>query len=152
MAKQSAASNGFLKELIQFGVYKRNQGRIARQITFGAVFAAIAIGAWGMVGSLQGQGDYNAAIYYGVPIALIALGFWFAFRLVNYAKFADFLIAVEAEMNKVTWPSRELLIRGSLVVIFVIFFMAFLLFGYDMLWKYVFRLIGVLQDAPAEIE
>jgi preprotein translocase subunit SecE len=55
-------------------------------------------------------------------------------------------------MNKVTWPSRDLLVRGSLVVIFVIFFMAFLLFGYDMLWKYVFRLIGVLQDAPAEIE
>lgn len=151
MAKQAAASSGFLKELIQFGVYKRNQGRIARQVTFGAIFVAIAIGAWGMVGSLQGR-DYGAYVFYGVPILLIALGFWIAFRLVNYSKFADFLIAVEAEMNKVTWPSRDLLVRGSLVVIFVIFFMAFLLFGYDMLWKYVFRLIGVLQDAPAEVE
>jgi preprotein translocase subunit SecE len=79
------------------------------------------------------------------------MGFWFSFRLVNYSKFADFLIAVEAEMNKVTWPSRELLVRGSMVVIFVIFFMAFLLFGFDMLWKFLFRLMGVLQDAaPVE--
>jgi len=150
MAKQASASNSFLKELFQFNFYKRNQGRISRQVTFGAVFVAVALGSWGMVGSLEGRA-YGAYVYYGVPIALIAMGFWFSFRLVNYSKFADFLIAVEAEMNKVTWPSRELLVRGSMVVIFVIFFMAFLLFGFDMLWKFLFRLMGVLQDAaPVE--
>ena len=31
--------------------------------------------------------------------------------------FADFLIAVEAEMNKVSWPTRTELFRGSMVVI-----------------------------------
>ncbi|MFP6674391.1 MAG: preprotein translocase subunit SecE [Pirellulaceae bacterium] len=150
MAKQASASNSFLKELFQFNFYKRNQGRISRQVTFGAVFVAVALGSWGMVGSLEGR-SYGAYVYYGVPIALVAMGFWFSFRLVNYSKFADFLIAVEAEMNKVTWPSRELLVRGSMVVIFVIFFMAFLLFGFDMLWKFLFRLMGVLQDAaPVE--
>jgi preprotein translocase subunit SecE len=151
MAKQATASNGFLRELFQFGVYKRNQGRIARQITFSAIFIATAIFAWGLVGSLEGR-SYAAMVHYGVPLAVVAVGFWFSFRVVNYSKFADFLIAVEAEMNKVSWPSRHLLVRGSLVVIFVIFFMAFLLFGYDMLWKYVFRLIGVLQQAPADVE
>jgi preprotein translocase subunit SecE len=45
--------------------------------------------------------------------------------------FADFLISVEGEMNKVSWPSRSELFRASLVVILVIFFLAALLFGYD---------------------
>ena len=33
--------------------------------------------------------------------------------------FADFLIAVEAEMNKVSWPTRHELIRASMVVMLV---------------------------------
>ncbi len=45
--------------------------------------------------------------------------------------FADFLISVEGEMNKVSWPSRGELFRASLVVILVIFFLAALLFAYD---------------------
>ena len=36
-------------------------------------------------------------------------------------QFADFLIAVEAEMTKVSWPSRGELVRSSIVVILVIF-------------------------------
>ena len=42
------------------------------------------------------------------------------FRLVNLPKFADFLIAVEAEMNKVSWPTRTELFRSSVVVIVTI--------------------------------
>ena len=60
-------------------------------------------------------------------------------------KFADFLIAVEAEMNKVSWPAWSELVRSSIVVIFVIFFLAMVLFGYDMLWQFVFKTIGVLR-------
>jgi len=41
----------------------------------------------------------------------------------------DFLIAVEAEMNKVSWPSRAELVRSAAVVIFVIFLLATVLFG-----------------------
>ena len=57
-------------------------------------------------------------------------------------RFADFLIAVEAEMNKVSWPSRGELVRSSMVVIFVIFALAIILFGYDMLWTFLFRVVG----------
>ena len=58
-------------------------------------------------------------------------------------QFADFLIAVEAEMNKVSWPSRAELIRSSAVVIFVIFMLATVLFGYDLIWQQLFVFIGV---------
>jgi preprotein translocase subunit SecE len=64
---------------------------------------------------------------------------------VNIPRFADFLIAVEAEMNKVSWPARQELIRSSLVVIFVIFAMAIALFGFDLVWGGVFEWLGVLQ-------
>jgi preprotein translocase subunit SecE len=52
-------------------------------------------------------------------------------RIVNLPSFADFLISVEAEMNKVSWPSRGELYRASLVVIVVIFLLTAILLAYD---------------------
>ena len=37
-------------------------------------------------------------------VAVLAFGLWLGYRIVNVPQFADFLIAVEAEMNKVSWP------------------------------------------------
>ena len=73
------------------------------------------------------------------------VGLWVSYRVVNYAKFADFLIAVEAEMNKVSWPSRRELVRSSIVVIVVIFLMVIVLTSFDILWRWLFQLIGVLR-------
>ena len=42
---------------------------------------------------------------------------WLIFRLVQYPPFADFLIATEAEMNKVSWTSRDDLNRATTVVL-----------------------------------
>jgi preprotein translocase subunit SecE len=50
--------------------------------------------------------------------------------------FADFLISVEAEMSKVSWPTRGELIRASIVVILMIFFLAAILFGFDLVWRF----------------
>ena len=62
-------------------------------------------------------------------------GLWLAFRAVNVPWIADFLIAVEAEMNKVSWPSRAEMFRSTIVVIVTIFGLAFVLFGYDLIWR-----------------
>jgi preprotein translocase subunit SecE len=82
---------------------------------------------------------------YFFPALLLIAGLWFGFRIVNLPQFADFLIAVEAEMNKVSWPSRAELIRSSIVVICVIVILAAVLFGFDLTWKafftYVLRII-----------
>jgi preprotein translocase subunit SecE len=86
-------------------------------------------------------------MHVGLPTVLVLAGWWIAFRLVNMPSFADFLIAVEAEMNKVTWPSRAELIRSSAVVIFTIIFMAAILYGYDIFWKLLLMALGVLQSA-----
>lgn len=139
--KQSAVSP-FLKELVNLGVYKRSQGRIARQVTFGVLALTIAIGAYRLSSySVQAGSTFQ----YLVPGVILLIGLWLSYRLVNVPRFADFLIAVEAEMNKVSWPSRGELIRSSLVVMFTIFVLAIILFAYDIFWRMLLKWLGILD-------
>ncbi len=144
MAKEgNATASPWLRELFQFSVYKRSQGRITRQVTFAVLAITVAIGAWRLSEFLKGtvlagEGflrDYSTVWQYGIPMIALAVGLWLAFRVVNIPQFADFLIAVEAEMNKVSWPSRDTLIRSSIVVMITIFVLAGLLFLYDVIWS-----------------
>src|SRR5262245_31909002 len=115
---------------MSFGLYKRNQGRIARQATFAALAVIIVLGGWSLSNYWSGLSNLW---HYWVPIGLTLAGVWASFRVVQMPGFADFLISVEGEMNKVSWPSKHELFRASVVVILVIFFLAALLFGYDIL-------------------
>ncbi len=142
MAKEkNATANPIVRELFQLGIYKRSQGRIARQVTFVVLALAVLIGAWRLSLMLT---DVGATAQFLLPSAAAAVGIWLAFRLVNFPSFADFLIAVEAEMNKVSWPTRGELIRSSLVVIFCIFSLAAILFAYDAFWKTLLQLLRVV--------
>lgn len=135
----------FIHEMFQVGIYKRTQGRVTRQVTCGALAIIFLIAAYRLFVLLKGMSPAWAA--YGFPVLLLAVGAWASYRLVNLPRFADFLIAVEAEMNKVSWPTTDELIRSSLVVIFVIFFLASILFGFDQVWMAFFRFLGVLRGS-----
>jgi preprotein translocase subunit SecE len=76
-----------------------------------------------------------------VPLAFMAIGLWASFRIVQTPSFADFLISVEGEMNKVSWPSRGELFRATLVVILVVFFLAGLLFAYDAVLTWILQVL-----------
>jgi preprotein translocase subunit SecE len=131
--------------------YKRNQGRIARQATFFAMLAVAVIGAWqlsGIAGNIMGRAfgervdgqlvssaRAESVGRYVIPTAIGMLGAWAAFRIVNIPRFAEFLISVENEMNKVSWPSRAELYRASLVVIVVIFVLTAILLMYDLVLR-----------------
>ncbi len=135
--------NAFFQELFHTGIYKRNQGRISRQVTFVAMAIAIALGLWQLSDQLISQGP---ALRFGLTGALLAIGFWVAYRTMNIPGFADFLIAVEAEMNKVSWPGRTELFRGSAVVLITIIALAALLFSFDAIWKFIFtNILGILK-------
>ncbi|MFG0265629.1 MAG: preprotein translocase subunit SecE [Rhodopirellula sp. JB055] len=138
-----AGGSSLSSELFHAGVYKANQGRIVRQLTALAVWVIVTLGCWRLYSFLPAaMGDSSLAARV-IPAVLLAAGLWFGFRVVNWPRFADFLIAVEAEMNKVTWPSKDELIRASVVVIFTIFFLAITLFLFDVLWQFIFNFIGV---------
>jgi len=115
---------------------------MARQITFFAILAAVAIGAWRLSDAATTEMSR-----YAIPAAVIAIGGWAAFRVVNIPRFADFLISVEAEMNKVSWPSRGELFRASMVVIVVIFLLTAILFTYDLVLK---SIVGWFLGGPSE--
>ncbi len=132
--------NAFIQELFHAGIYKRTQGRITRQVTFFAVVLAVVFGAWRLNQVL----GVHTVLSYAVPGAIIAVGAWIAYRIVNVPAFADFLIAVEAEMNKVSWPTRTELTRASIVVLVTLFVLAVVLLVFDTLWTQVFRLLGIL--------
>jgi preprotein translocase subunit SecE len=143
MAKEKNATiNLFMRELFQLAIYKRSQGRIARQVTFCVLAAGVLLAAWRLNVFASGSGHLMEL---GVPMALAFVGIWIAFRLVNMPSFADFLIAVEAEMNKVSWPTRNELWRSSMVVILLILILAAVLFGFDIFWRTLLSLLRVVR-------
>jgi preprotein translocase subunit SecE len=123
------------------GLYKRTQGRITRQATFGAVVLMVAAGCWSLWYFLD---ETDERIRAGIVAAVMLGGVFLAFRLVNMPRFADFLINVETEMTKVSWPTKTELVRTSGVVMVVIFGMTGVLFTYDLVLQWLFRFIGVL--------
>lgn len=130
------------RDLFSFGIYKRSQGRIARQVTFAVLALVVARGAWQLKLFLM---DTGPGVQLGAFVGVLAVGVWVAYRVVNMPRFADFLIAVEAEMNKVSWPSRSELFRSSLVVIVTMFGLAATLYGYDLVWQMLLTKLGVLK-------
>jgi preprotein translocase subunit SecE len=134
----------FLRDLFTLSVYKGRQGRITRRATFAALALGLAIGAWRLSVYLTG---YGPTLQYVVPGVLMLLGVWVSYRVVNLPKFADFLIAVEAEMNKVSWPSRGELFRSTVVVLVTILFLAGVLFAYDILWRLLLQALGVIRGS-----
>jgi preprotein translocase subunit SecE len=116
---------------------------LVRQLTAGAAIAAVVLAAWTMsIHLLNGQ---DQAVQYGVPIALAIAGIWAVYRLVNYPPFADFLIDVEGEMAKVSWPSAGELKRATVVVLTTMITLSLVLFLYDNLWLQVLRFLRILQ-------
>lgn len=141
MAKEgSSAVAPFLRELVRADVYKRTQGRVTRQVTAAALGVAVLLGAWRLSIFLLFA---SPAVRYMTPVVMTLVGLWVVYRAVNYPQFADFLIAVEAEMNKVSWPTRIALVRSSAVVMLTIFLFAAILFMYDIIWSWLLRLLGV---------
>ena len=143
MAK-SKNDSAFWHELLAVGLYKRNQGRMTRQLTAVAIVVILFFGTWTLK-------DYwlmeieNGWVQFGIPTGIFALGAWITYRLVNYPRYADFLISVEAEMDKVSWASWPELYRSTIVVIGTMLFLGATLFVFDMVWQWLFEKLGVLQ-------
>ncbi len=82
-------------------------------------------------------------VRFGVPTGLvigIGLGvLW----LINKAKTADFLIATEGEMKKVSWSSKKEIIGSTKVVIVTTLILAAILFGVDLTFIFLFGWVGI---------
>jgi preprotein translocase SecE subunit len=79
-------------------------------------------------------------------LLLAALTVWFAWRAVNVPTFADFLIATEAEMNKVSWTPWRKLVQDTIVVLVTTALLTAFLLVIDIFWGWL--LADVVKVLP----
>jgi preprotein translocase SecE subunit len=109
-----------------FNIYKRGQGKYTRlSSAFGLAIVA-GLGCLQLYKKLQAA-DLGLWIETMVPAGLFVVLAFLSFWLVNKQSFADFLIAAEGEMKKVSWSSRQEIAVSTFIVIVVVVIMAILL-------------------------
>jgi len=130
-------------------IYKRGQGKYTRVLTIVGVMLVTLIGALVLSDSLSAwvntsNQKVNKAIAFGIP-SLVVLGMAaFIFWLINRPQTADFLIATESEMKKVSWSSRKEIVGSTKVVIITTLMVAFLLYGVDSLFVFLFDKLNIM--------
>jgi len=121
-----------------FDIYKRGQGKYTRICSgFGAGIIA-GLGCFQLYKKLQAT-DLGLWVETMVPaglfVALSILIFW----LVNKPSVADFMVAAEGEVKKVSWSSRKEIAVSTFIVIVVVIVMAVLLGITDLVFFHSFR-------------
>jgi len=130
-------------------IYKRGQGKYTRLCS---AFGAAVIAGLGCVqlykklDAIDWGLDRKTELWIAtmVPAGLfVALGL-LIFWLVNKRSVADFMIAAEGEVKKVSWSSRKEIVVSTFIVIVVVIVMAVLLGVTDISFKLFFsEVIGI---------
>lgn len=115
-----------------FDIYKRGQGKYTRLYSGFAVALVAALGCLRLFSKLEAAswGISNRATLWiatMVPVGLFLLLAFLVFWLVNRPSIADFMIAAEGEMKKVSWSSKQEITVSTIIVIVVVLIMAALL-------------------------
>jgi preprotein translocase SecE subunit len=134
--------------------YKKNQGQRVRRGTMLGIIVLAGCGIYTMLAHdtlraasrnwqvlLPFTGGKSLVllpqVQFSVPILLAAVSVWFAYRVVHFPVFADFLIATEAELNKVSWTTRKRLVQDTIVVLTTVFLFTLFLFLVDLAWYWI---------------
>ncbi|MDR2346786.1 MAG: preprotein translocase subunit SecE [Planctomycetaceae bacterium] len=138
-----------IKAFFSFRRYKASQGSRTRRLTALGVFIIFASGAYRFFVTSPElffiKDTQNQQIVIGsIAIAIALFGAWFAFRLVNWPTFANFLVSVEGEMLKVSWPNWQELYSSTVVVLTLFLILAGMIFIFDLAWMTIFKLIRVI--------
>ncbi|MEX0777469.1 MAG: preprotein translocase subunit SecE [Phycisphaeraceae bacterium] len=134
-----------------FSLYKPGQGKWTRICTaVGAGLLTLAMIYW-IVGELQGihsehRGTIQAIVGLGILLIVAGVLWW----LLNKPRIVEFMIATEAEMRKVNWPTRREVIGSTWVVICGTFLMASLIFVLDIFFAELFINLRIL-DADVSV-
>jgi preprotein translocase SecE subunit len=118
-------------------IYKRGQGKNTRLWTGVVCFVIAAYGCWVLHEKLQAAFD-NVWIDTLIPAGVCAMFAGLIWWLSNMSSVADFLIAAEGEIKKVSWSSRKEIINSTTVVIFVVAVMSVGIGVWDFLLGWVF--------------
>jgi len=89
-------------------------------------------------------GTFVPVFTYALSGLILLCGIWFGYRLVNWVTFSDFLISVEGEMAKVSWPGKAELRSSTIVVLTVFLLLSGMIYLYDLILVFIFRFIHVM--------
>lgn len=126
--------------------YKPEQGRMARMAAFWSLALLLLFGCTFLHDTLAGYSAVLRGRIAGLAIPIVSIDVTGAFLIsavlffggilwlhtyMNRPKTADFLIDVETEMRKVTWPTLEQVINASIVVVITVALLMGFLAGSD---------------------
>jgi preprotein translocase subunit SecE len=129
-----------------FKIYKRGQGKYTRLSSAFAGAIIVGLGCMRLYNRLEAVswGSQRAALWIAtmIPTGLFLILSLLVFWLVNRPSIADFMIAAEGEMKKVSWSSRQEIMVSTSIVIVVVIVMAALLgttdFGFTLFFRWLF--------------
>ncbi|MEE9211217.1 MAG: preprotein translocase subunit SecE [Phycisphaeraceae bacterium] len=130
-----------------FWYNKPGQGYWTRTLSLLGAMVLIVVGAlWirSQLAVFASHSDYAVYIQWGVAAALILILGGAMIWILNKPRIVEFMIATEAEMRKVNWPTRRDIIGSTWIVICGTLLMAALLGVVDVVFFWVFQRIGVL--------
>jgi len=127
---------------VAFQIYKSGQGRYVRvgtAIAAALVALVVCYYTWGVLSRhVSKDFAYKVHVVYAVPAVLFAAMAVVTAYYLNKPKTADFFIATESEMKKVSWASRAELVGSTMVVIMVVIVLAAFIWVADTLFIMLF--------------
>ncbi|MCC7193763.1 MAG: preprotein translocase subunit SecE [Phycisphaeraceae bacterium] len=126
-------------------IYKPGQGYWTRMLSAVGLATLLLAGIGWVWRELEViQGENRIYIQAGVAVGLLVVLGALSYYLLNKPRVVDFMIATEAEMRKVNWPSRREVIGSTWVVVCGTLMMAVLLLVVDVFFVWFFTKIYVL--------
>ncbi|MBI9015696.1 MAG: preprotein translocase subunit SecE [Phycisphaerae bacterium] len=130
-------------------IYKRGQGKHTRRGTAGALGIMAVMGCNSLYSSLStlrnSAGNTGVWLQAGITALVLAGVFFGIYKLVNWVRFADFLIKTEGEIKKVSWSAKKEVITSTKVVLITVISMAILLYAVDFVLVEIFGRLGILN-------
>ena len=117
-----------------FTIYKRGQGKYTRLCSAFAAAIIVGLGCLQLYKRLQAT-DLGLWVETMVPAGLFVVLAFLISWLMNKHSVADFMIAAEGEMKKVSWSSRQEIAVSTFIVIVVVVIMAVLLGATDLTFQ-----------------
>ncbi len=130
-------------------IYKPGQGYYTRMLTAvgaGVIVLSGVAWLWEKLTTIDAI-PIKQLLYYraGMAVAVIAFFGALVYFILNKPRIADFMIATEAEMKKVNWPSKKEIIGSTWVVICGTAFIAVLLYVINIGFTTLFVKIKLLE-------
>ena len=131
-------------------IYKPGQGKYARMTAYLLGLGLVIFGGIRLYATINVPGQEwvkdvpligHVSIYNTIALGVVLLSFLLLHLVLNRPGAVDALIDTEQELKKVSWPSKIEVRNATLVVVLVTFVMAILLYGFDRILQWVFRLV-----------